>query len=739
MQCVLDDSVADDTHPSDPTPSSPGSTSSEATITVQTPQKKLPDTPATPQRLLYNETAYAINAQINAAVSALPTPERIKSYPVVIVPPLPASPQHSEYITFPNEGLESGSKGGQSLKRKRGDEQGGVRGTTQIKDQRAVSNEASRSLQELIRDIFEAEDRLQSDVPGTSSDEVRSFFVSVDNDDKTFTTLAPAVHVKLDLAIQKVISCGRFSDVSVDQLCRVQKLCEGALIAAEAEESSLEFDLTEDNTTQWLQRIDIMDSGLRAARTITRIMAGGREEKQLYSEELLQSVVSVVRKATDSYIVPVVESRSSGSGTKTFQIASAHRKNVSTLMHGAGKVLKILAGLLVKVEVAETTITAVEFFLTRLLFVENAHSEKESVLGIQKFEALRRIAMDIIAEIFSRYPEQRTFLFDEILTSLQKLPVTRQNARQFKLKDGKSIQLVSALIIRLVQTSGMRSTSASGLRRNQSSPEANGESHSDSEPSDDEEDEESRGVSHNPISIRKSDDLDKTPPGSAVQRLFHETKSLSESAAKSAQYVVQFVVSRALTATKTGDQPHRQLLDIFAEDLIAVLGSPEWPGAELLLRILLIQMIGLADQNKGPAPAKTMALEMLGVMGSAISDLAANTRQSAKFLESDEAQLSGSLTQMLDDCLDGRLEDKDLLGWEGPYRAVMVYLQSLDLGDLQTVSAQGYYATQWAKSLSSSGRARSEESDDVDEESESEKVALRLQKLISGGERTDSE
>ena len=563
--------------------------------------------------------------------------------------------------------------------------------------------------------------------------------MSVDNDDKTLTTLAPAVHVKLELAIQKVISCGRFSDVAVDQLCRLQKLCEGALIAAEAEESNLESDLTEDNATQWLQRIDIMDSGLRAARTITRIMAGGREEKQIYSEELLQSVVSVVRKATDSYIVPVVESRSTGSSSKTFQTASAHRKNTSTLMHAAGKVLKILANLLVKIEVAETTITAIEFFLTRLLFVENAHSEKESVLGIQKFEALRRIAMDIIAEIFSRYPEQRTFLFDEILTSLQKLPVTRQSARQFKLKDGKSIQLVSALIMRLVQTSGMRSTSASGLRRNQITPEANGESHSDSEPSDNEEDGESRGVSRNPISRRKPEDLDKTQPGSALQRLSHETKSLSDSAAKSAQYVVQFFVSRALTATKTGDQPHRQLLDIFAEDLIAVLGSPEWPGAELLLRILLIQMVGLAEQDKGPAPAKTMALEMLGVMGSAISDLAANIRYSARILESDEAQLSGSLIQLLDDYLDGRLEDKDLLGWEGPYRAVMVYLQSLDMGDLQTVSAQGYYATQWAKGLSSSSPAKSEESDEVDEETESEVVALRLQKLISGGEWTDSE
>ena len=668
------------------------------------------------------------------------TPERTKSYPVVIIPPLPPSSQHSEYITFPDEGPERGSKDGESRKRKRDDDNGIIRETTKVKDQRGVSDEASRSLQELIRDIFEAEDQLQPDISGAPSEEARSFFVSVGTEDKTFATLAPAVHVKLEVALQRVISCGRFPDVPLDQLCRLQKLCEGALIAAEAEEPNFETEWTEDNATQWFQRIDVMDSGLRAARTIARIMAGGRDEKQIYSEELLQSVVSVVRKATDSYVIPVVESRSTGSGSETFRTASAHRKNVSSLMHGAGKVLRLLADLLVKVDVAETTITAIEFFLTRLLFVENAHSEKESVLGIHKFEALRRIAMDIIAEIFSRYPEQRTFLFDEILTSLQKLPVTRQNARQFKLKDGKTIQLVSALIMRLVQTSGMRLTSAPDQRRPRLSSGPGEDSHSEAGSSDNEEDGgEARSLSRNHISTPRSEESDKTQPGSVLQRLFHEIKSLSDSAAKSAQYVVQFFVSRALTATKSGDQPHRQLLDIFAEDLIAVLGSPEWPGAELLLRILLIQMVGIAEQDKGPAPAKNMALEMLGIMGSAISDLAANTRHSARILETDEAELSGYLTRLLDDYLDGRLEDKELLGWTGPYRAVVVYLRSLDVGDLQTVSARGYYMTQWAKSLSSTSRAKSEESDGMEEESESGAVALRLQKLISGEDWSDAE
>ena len=59
-----------------------------------------------------------------------------------------------------------------------------------------------------------------------------------------------------------------------------------------------------------------------------------------------------------------------------------------------------------------------------------------------------------MSQIFARYEDQRIFIFDEILTSLEKLPVNRQSARQFKLVEGgKNIQLVSALMMTLVQTS----------------------------------------------------------------------------------------------------------------------------------------------------------------------------------------------------------------------------------------------------------------------------------------------
>ena len=211
-------------------------------------------------------------------------------------------------------------------------------------------------------------------------------------------------------------------------------------------------------------------------------------------------------------------------------------------------------------------------------------------------------------------------------------------------------------------------------------------------------DDDASSVSHD-SSGEAADDNPKSNCDRALRELSREASSLSDGAGKSAQYVIRFFVSRAMTAPKTGDQPYRHLLDIFSEDLVAVLGLPEWPAAELLLRALLVHMLEIAEKPKFNAPAKNMALELLGLMGSATSDLVASTRLAARSLESDEAEFSGYLRQLLDEYMDGAMDNNELLGWQGPYRAVAEYLQPNISDEAQSRSAQAFYLTQWAKGV----------------------------------------
>lgn len=626
---------------------------------------------------------------------APPSSQERQAAASVVIPGLPPSSQKDQYRAYPD--IDAHVLAGEdvmSKKRKRDDEADAVAITMSI-DQRQKVDTAVMNLQNLIGDIFEAEDQLQPDTSGVISSDAAKFFIPNHVSDSELPVLAPQVQFRLDSALYKVISVKAFANISADNLSRVQKLCEGAVSGVSSLSITLGENWSEGDIEEWVGRLNRAQHGLQAARVQLRIMTAGREEKQLYSEDLLSNILDALKHVLETCMIPIIEARNSESSSISFKILCAQRKPLTSLLQMAGKVLRLLSEMIVKVDVSESAVTSVEFLSTTLIFMENAPNEKDSALGIQKCEAIRRIAMDVLAKIFARYPDQRTFIFDEILTSLEKLPVTRQSARQFKMADGKPIQLVSALLMRLIQTSATRSIrdthkDVQGLRLDDAL---------------DEEDNASQNGARSPVrdqtGIIDMDDACQMDREELVQELSSVMKPLFEDAQKSTRYLINFMVQRAMTATKTGDQPYRNLLDIFTEDFLNVLGSPDWPAAELLLRALLSNMIGLAENDKSAAPAKNMALDLMGLMGSGILELQLHVKGSIRSMDTSESDQSRKLVQMTEDIMDDKFEDADLLEFDGPYRVVLEYLWARDLDDPQLQSAQGYHLTQWAKEVHS--------------------------------------
>ena len=659
------------------------------------------------------------------------TTEKANFKPVVIIPPLPPSSNPEDYKVYPSKPVSEIPKSTPLKKRKR-DEPKDNEESIITRDQRALSDSSLVALQDLISDIFEAENdfHLKGDILGKTGG--GAFFVTNEGLDGTSITLSPATNAKLESALQKILTLGRFKDIPVEQLCKLQKLCEGALISADTIDISIQSDWIEDEVSSWIERLDTVDGSLRSARTILRIMSGGREEKQIYSEELLQKVIDLLHKVMDVCVIPVVECRSSDSQSSIFSAASSHKKVILQLLHNAGKVMLLLLELLKKVELAEGIITPVEFLVIRLLFVENAHAEKESALGIGKFESFRRTAMNIIAEVFSRYPEQRRFILDEVLTSLQKLPVKAQQARQYKLDDGTSMQLVSALLMRLVHSSGLRSSSKLARKGRRALPKVDQSVPDELDRSEVEESESSDSET----SGSESDNSNLQSPKKRIPRavnipqsLLSDVRSLYDAAVSTAQYIIEFFVKRALSASKMGDQPHRQLLDMFVGDLVSVLNNPDWPASELLLRALISKMDRIANFEKGTAPMKNMALEILGIAGSTISDVTSNARHLARILENDDSTLSEKLTWYLEEHMAGQLDDRALLSWTGPYRAVIEHLVGSS-SDFQGESARGYYLTQWTKLVLWSNNSTTNNPEVATTDVE---LATRLCKIVASG------
>ena len=650
----------------------------------------MPITPAT-QRSIKTEGFIRPDGNLTSKPNLL-TPTQVKPVPMVVIPPSSVEARRSDFVTYEKPAI------GISRKRKReSDAQAGAN-ITQTRDQKAVSDENVLQLQDFVQDILEAENQSQPDGSGQSSSFNSQFFTMISHDGRELLTLTPAIHVKLESLLLKVTNVGRLGDISVEQLTRLQSLSEGTLLSAESSDVRIEPELAAEDFAPWISRLDDMDAGLRSARTILRIMTGGREEKQLYSEEILQLLLSIVKKALTECLTPITEFRSSGPTAAIFEAACMHKKVLAQLLFDVNKIMSLLRKLMASVEVAEMVVTGVEFFAIPLLFVENAVNEKDSVLGIQKLESLRRAAMDLLTTIFSRYSAQRLFIFDEILTSLQRLPVSEKHARQYKLTEGKNIMLVSALIMQLVQTSAIQSTISKKRRILPLTPK----DRSGDAASSVEDGQATAGAVEDSEDSDQSEEVTCGARGNPMQKLSKESARLMDNAAKSAQYVVRFMVQRASTASKTGESPHRQHLDMFVQDLITVLGLPEWPAAELLLRMLFASCRNITVENpKSLAPAKNMALELLGLMGSAISELVSSARHIAKSLENQESEQSGFLRQMLDDYLDGSLEDSEIVMLDGPYRMVAEYLQSNVSNGPPYNSALSYYLAQWGRTASS--------------------------------------
>ncbi|KAI7561157.1 hypothetical protein KC319_g22116, partial [Hortaea werneckii] len=277
------------------------------------------------------------------------------------------------------------------------------------------------------------------------------------------------------------------------------------------------------------------------------------------------------------------------------------RKPLQSILQASTKGFRALGDFLTKSDLDGSSLSNIQYLCKLLLFAENATNDRDSAVGVQNFETLRRCAMDVLVKIFAKYHEQRHFVLSEILTSLEKLPATKQSARQYRLPDAKPIQLVSAMLMRLVQTSATHGGEKAGSRSRAIVEEDEEDELADSEDDEDVEYEDDEDIK---VSSKK---LTKRPDGlPSIMRPLHDA------AQSNAFYIVDMLVSRAMHTSKSSDEPYRKLLDIFTEDFLNVLGSSDWPSAEMLLRSLVLRMISFVENPKSPVPSRTFALELLG-------------------------------------------------------------------------------------------------------------------------------
>ncbi|KAF7288130.1 Sister chromatid cohesion protein [Mycena chlorophos] len=227
--------------------------------------------------------------------------------------------------------------------------------------------------------------------------------------------------------------------------------------------------------------------------------------------------------------------------------------------------------------------------------------------GNTAMRALRLDALSLIRAIFANHDDQRDWIIEEILSSLIKLSDTKQKAGSFKLRDGRSIRTVSALLLQLVQTSAhdVRVKAADIAKERQTKIALK----------------QQQSFTESQQSLQVEDEfLDEHDR--AEIRLY---KTGLESATKAAKTIIVFLTQRSgkTKATKNSNEAeYRAILDNFLSDMLVVLFWPEYPAASLILniasRFMLTSLDDVRTAQTDNNAVKTMALDHLGVIAAQI-------------------------------------------------------------------------------------------------------------------------
>lgn len=244
------------------------------------------------------------------------------------------------------------------------------------------------------------------------------------------------------------------------------------------------------------------------------------------------------------------------------------RKLISTFIPQLVRFFKRAFTLILSEDLDDDVIVIIAYISMAPFFHEYTEAHKSILLSTQDnefnpYEHLKFCALDMLKHIFSRYPKHRRWIFEEILTSLSTL-TTMEGKRSYRLRDNQSIHVISALFMELVQCSSSISdivTHKNWFRK--------------------------WNIKYQRISKSKDADQMKLLDDKLINRATTAWRTSAEAAANSASFFLEFLMSKC--KSKKIDTfslaEYRQILFQTLQDIMVVFNDPEWPVAELIMKV----------------------------------------------------------------------------------------------------------------------------------------------------------
>ncbi|KAH0832222.1 sister chromatid cohesion C-terminus-domain-containing protein [Lanmaoa asiatica] len=389
--------------------------------------------------------------------------------------------------------------------------------------------------------------------------------------------------------------------------------------------------LTDSDVHELAVQLEVSRDSIVAAECCMGLLSGESLTKQLYSEELITTCLSTVKNQLTMVVYPFVEGTGVG-GAASPQLDCLLRythSNCGELRRLLTELFQALAAALPRINSLFSAdgismsdaiiIQAVYIAIGPFFVVESAENDTKnkrenvvlSTLGNSAMRGLRLDALSIIRSVFANHEDQRSWIIEEILSSLIKLSNSHKKAGQFRLRDGRSIRTVSALLLQLIQTSArdvrIAARKISKTRQNRA--------------------------------LRNQDSTTEKPKDIIFDEQDVEEIQLYvsglDSATNAAKTIVLFLTQRSGKGKLTknsNEAEYRTILDNLISDLLVVLYWPEWPAASLILTVICKFMVASLDDVKTSVQidsnaAKAIALDHLGVIAARLRSSAIKVRQ----------------------------------------------------------------------------------------------------------------
>lgn len=327
---------------------------------------------------------------------------------------------------------------------------------------------------------------------------------------------------------------------------------------------------------------------VEAALAALHILTSQNMPKRAYIEDVIERIVQLARFQLQHSIYPAydpvyrtdkdVMSSGTSSKKKRAHVREVRDKTILLVYHKMVVLVSLMAELLSVQTLTDTAVLHLSTVGVAPFFVEN-------------ISELQLSALRLVTTIFSRYDKHRRLLLDDILASIARLPSSKRGLRTFRLSADQHIQMLTALVLQLIQCVLSLPDKMVGP-----SPSNSGTNNSSGPGQQPEE-----GGSENLFSVPAGMD-----PAVLVATRY-------DTAIRTAANFLSVFLNK--TGVKNNEEvDYRPLFENFVHDLLSTVNKPEWPAAELLLSLLGTLLVQNFSNKNMDVPLRVTSLEYLGVV-----------------------------------------------------------------------------------------------------------------------------